>query len=457
MSLCSECGKRVPAKIVEREGQILLFKRCDEHGAHTELLEEDAAFHLLRAGFDKPGSISKSQTEIRDGCPFDCGLCPDHEQHTCVALIEVTNSCNLGCPLCFANSNAGDFLELSVIEKMLDLYQDSEFGKAEILQVSGGEPTIHPEIIEILALARRKRIRYLMLNTNGLRIASDLDFVKRLADFSPGFEVYLQFDGLDDHTNTRLRGRPMADIKMRAIENLTQCGVPLTLVATIAADVNDHEIGRIVQIGMENSNIRGVNFQPVAFFGRRPNFSVQKRITMTGIMKRLENQSGGMFGQSDFIPLPCDVWRNAVAYFYRNGSEVIPVTRNARIERYLPIIDNSFVFDVGELVRDAAAGACCGSDCDCLSFVKDFKALLPLGRNLKVVDGKIKYAIENAFRISIVSFIDRYNFDMRSQQKECIHIITPDLRKIPFSAYNMLYRPGINNYFRINEFKDAVL
>jgi uncharacterized radical SAM superfamily Fe-S cluster-containing enzyme len=129
-----------------------------------------------------------------------------------------------------------------------------------------------------------------------------------------------------------------------------------------------------------------------------------------------------------------------VAYFYRNNGEVIPVTRGANVEQYLPLINNSFAFDAGDLIREALAGLCCGGACDCLSFLKDFKSLMPLGRNLKVSGGKLKYAIENVFRVSIVSFIDRYNFDMRSQQKECVHVITPDLRKIPFSAYNMLYR-----------------
>jgi len=439
-SLCSDCGKRIPAKIVEQSGSICILKRCDTHGAHSEILEEDASYHLSRSKYDRPGSVSKPQTQIDRGCPYDCGLCPDHEQHTCVGLIEVTNACDLGCPVCYANSDEGQPLELGVLDKMLDMYVESEHGKAEILQISGGEPTLHPRLFDILDLARSKNIRYLMLNTNGLRIAQDIDFVKQLAKFTPGFEVYLQFDGLVDSIHTRLRGRPLAAIKQKAIDNLSQCGVPLTLVAMISDGVNDHEIARIVQYGLSNSNIRGVTFQPVAFFGRGPNVSTENRVTMTGVMKRLEKQSSGLFRMDDFIPLPCNVWRDAVAYYYRNNGTVTCVTRDAAIEKYLPMLDNSFVFDAGELVRSAAMGVCCGSDCDCLSFLKDFKSILPLGRNLKVESGKVKYAIENTFRISVVSFIDRFNFDMRSQQKECVHILTPDLKKIPFSAYNMLYR-----------------
>ena len=177
ISLCPKCLKRVDAKIVLRDEKIFLLKYCHEHGEQEEILEEDATYYLKRLLYTKPGSVSKIQTVRKLNCPYDCGLCPEHEQHSCIGLIEVTNNCDLKCPLCYANSGTGEHLALEKIDKMLDFFIDSEFGNAEILQISGGEPTSHPQIIEIIKLAKSKSIKYIMLNTNGLRLADDDEFV----------------------------------------------------------------------------------------------------------------------------------------------------------------------------------------------------------------------------------------------------------------------------------------
>lgn len=440
ISLCSTCGERITAKIVEQEDAIYLRKRCPTHGTHTELLEEDAAFYLARQKFDGPGGLVRTQTATRNGCPNDCGLCPEHEQRTCIGLIEVTSHCDQRCPVCYANSGSRGHLDLETVGRILDAFQQDGADGGEILQVSGGEPTSHPDILQVLDIARARGVRFLMLNSNGARMADDVAFVKELSRFPPGFEVYLQFDGFEEQTNRRLRGGPLAEVKRRAVDNLTQYGVPITLVATVCKGVNDHEVAHIVQYAIENPNIRGVNFQPLALFGRVPEQERIDRMTLTGILRCLERQSHGMIRKDDFIPLPCDVDRAAAAFFLRKDGEITPVTRQAKVETYLPLLGNTFLFDAGELVRQSAAGACCGTACECLSFLRDFKALLPIGRNLRLTGGKPRYAIENTFRITVTSFIDRYNFDLRSQQKECVHVLTPDLRRIPFSAYNRQYR-----------------
>lgn len=440
MSLCSQCSQKISAKIISQDNRIYLMKHCPTHGIHNELLEDDASYYIQRNIFDKPGTTSKTQTPYKEGCPFDCGLCPDHEQHTCIGVLEVTSYCSQECPVCYAGSNKnGKHLELSTIERMIDLYQSSESGHAEILQISGGEPTEHPQIIDIIKMARSKKIPFIMLNTNGVRISQDNQFVKDLKQFPPGFEVYLQFDGFDTGTYKTLRGSDIANNKLQAIQNLTEHKIPITLVVTIQNGVNDQEIGKIIQFAIDNKNIRGINFQPVTYFGRYPSDN-KNRATRTGILNAIEKQSNGILLKNDFIPLPCDVERTSVAYMYRENGAITPLTRNAGVEEYLPIINNTLMFDAGALLKQSLESACCGNVCDCLSFLKDFKKLLPLGKNLSLESNKPRYKIENTFRISVTSFIDRYNFDIRSMQKECVHILTPDLRKIPFSAYNMLYR-----------------
>ena len=302
-SLCNECMKKIDAKIIESEGKIFVLKSCPEHRQFCELLEEDAEFYLSHSDYDKPGTVSKTQTVVKNGCPFDCGLCPAHDQHTCNGLIEITNACDLGCPTCYANSGTGEFLALDKINETLDFFVESEHGQAEILQISGGEPTLHPQIIEIIKLARTKKIKYILLNTNGLRLSKDEKFAQALGQFKGGFEIYLQFDGLSEKSAMAIRGRNVIEDRKKSVANLSKYKIPITLVATVVRGVNDAEIGEVFNYAISEEWIRGINYQPVAFFGRLPEGAETKnRVTMTGIMKALEVQTKGMIKVSDFIP-----------------------------------------------------------------------------------------------------------------------------------------------------------
>ncbi len=244
-----------------------------------------------------------------------------------------------GLPGCYAGSGEGEHLSLGQIERMMDFYKAREGGRPEILQVSGGEPTIHPEIEAILALAKRKGFKYVMLNTNGLRLAGDRRFAEFLRSLTPGFEVYLQFDGLKDRVYQKLRGQKLLDTKLAAIANLQAAGVPITLVATISRDVNDNQIGDIVRFGMETDYVRGVNFQPVAFFGRGTHDNVANRVTLSGIRREIERQTGGLFKREDIVPLPCDVDRVAVDVRGAQRQRLCPITSKIHVDNYVELID----------------------------------------------------------------------------------------------------------------------
>jgi len=447
-SFCPDCMKRVPAKIVFVGQKVFLRKRCEVHGVFDHILEEDKDFYLKMRQFDKPGTDCKIQTEVKRGCPYDCGLCADHEQHTCIGLIEVTNACNLGCPVCYASSGKGKHLSLDQIGKMMDFYQDSEYNKAEILQLSGGEPTVHPQILEIIKLAKEKKFQYVMLNTNGIKIAEDEGFVKNLGEFKGGFEVYLQFDSLQGKVYKHIRGKDILNIKEKAIANLSKYNVPVTLVSTIMEGVNDKEIGSIINYGLKHNNVRGINIQPVAFFGRLPALEkVNKRTTLTGILNRIEKQTSGMILKDDFVPLPCHVERVAFTYLVREGDSFIPITRNMDAKKYVPIIDNTFTFYPEDIIKKFAKGIMVCNNGNCFTFLKDFSKIAPMTYGLKSKKGKFEHVDNNTFRISVTSFIDAHNFDMKSIKKECVHIITPDLKKIPFSTYNMLYRKSYTDKY----------
>src|SRR5262250_2144273 len=182
-SLCEACLDLVPAKILIEGDDVFFLKRCPAHGVQKTLVSTDAAYYRRCRDYLKPANRPLAyQSRTHFGCPYDCGLCPDHEQHSCLALLEVNELCNLTCPVCFADSSPhrpGN-LSLAQIESMMDALVESE-GEPDLLQISGGEPTIHPQIIDILHLAKRKPIRHLMLNTNGVRIANDRKFVDELA------------------------------------------------------------------------------------------------------------------------------------------------------------------------------------------------------------------------------------------------------------------------------------
>lgn len=449
VSLCPICMETVQAKIVTIDNSVYIKKYCKEHGESLELFEEDSSYHKRKRLYDKAGTDMPCQSIFNKGCPYDCGICPQHDQHGCIGLIEVTTRCNLNCPLCYANAGSGTDLSMEKISEMLDFFIKAENGQGEILQISGGEPTLHPNIIEIIKLARSKNFKYVMLNTNGLRIAEDEEFVRELSKFKDKFEVYLQFDGFKEETYNVLRGKNILSIKEKAIASLVKYKIPTTLVCTVTKGLNDDELGKIFSFALGKESIRGVNFQPVTFFGRVDKDltieggQVKKdRITLSGVISRLVSQSAKVLVNEDFIPLPCNVERVAITYLYRNKKgSFLPITRNAKIEDHLGMINNTFVFTIEDVLKESGKSIKeLNAYCECFNFIRDFREMVPLNFFIKSKEEKKDYIDNNTFRISVTSFIDAYNFDLKSMQKECVHVITKDLKKIPFSSYNMIYR-----------------
>src|SRR4051812_9233395 len=254
VSICTTCFRKIDGKIVFQDGRVFMLKHCPQHGGERVLLSDDVDYYRqCREVYIKPPETPlRRNTPIAYGCPYDCGLCPDHEQHSCLTLIEVTDACNLRCPVCYAESGPErqTHRSLETIESMLDAVVANEL-EPDIVQISGGEPTIHPEFFAILDAARRRPIKHLMVNTNGIRIARDAGFAERLATYMPGFEIYLQFDSLEARPLEILRGADLREIRMRALERLNALNLSTTLVVTLQRGVNDHEIGRIIDFALQ--------------------------------------------------------------------------------------------------------------------------------------------------------------------------------------------------------------
>lgn len=443
-TMCATCYAIIDGKIVYDEKGVYITKNCPKCGAQTALLEDDYKYHLLKSRYQKRATASSVQRESDKGCPYDCGLCPTHEQHTCIGLIEITKRCELNCSMCFAKCGGGD-LTLDQIERMLDFYLEAEGGRAEILQISGGEPTLHPDILRIIEMARAKGISFVMLNTNGIRIAQDKSFARELAAFRGGFEVYLQFDGLKDSIYEALRHQKLLDIKRQALANLAEDNVPTTLVCTVARGVNDKHLGELVAFGMDAKSVRGINLQPLAYYGS--DAPGERRATLSGVLHAIEAQTSKMLLQTDFIPLPCDPDRVALTYLLRDKSGFIPLTRGRDMSELKQFIGNTFMFSVEETLKGLEDGVTLSNIGACCDLIGDIKKRLPKGFLLKPKEEKIRFVDEDTFRISVSSFVDRFNFDMKSMQMECVHVITPDLKRIPFSAFNILHRESYGEYY----------
>lgn len=440
VSICSTCHRRVDGKILFEAGNVFLDKRCPEHGIERVLVADDVDYYRrCREVFLKaPEMPARYNTPIRWGCPYDCGLCPDHEQHSCLTLVEIADACNLACPVCYAASgpHRPEMRSLAEVERMLDAVVRNEL-EPDVVQISGGEPTIHPDFFAILDAAKRRPIRHLMVNTNGVRIAEDEEFAKRLADYQPGFEIYLQFDSLEREPLLALRGADLRRIRERALERLDRLGVSTTLVVTVARGVNDGELGAIVEHALGIGCVRGVTFQPVQDAGRVEGYDpARHRLTLTEVRRRILEQTD-RFRPEDLIPVPCHPDSLAMAYALKLGGQVVPLTGMIDPQILIEGGRNSIVYERDPTVREGLFKlfATNHSPESSAATLKDLLCCLPTVQ----VPPELSYA--NLFRILIVQFIDAHAFDVRSVKKSCVHIVHPDDgRLIPFDTYNLFYR-----------------
>jgi uncharacterized radical SAM superfamily Fe-S cluster-containing enzyme len=437
-SICSQCLRKVEAKVIFEEGNVYLLKYCGRHGREKVLISTDIDYYKRCREFIKPAEMPLHwNTPIKYGCPYDCGLCPDHEQHSCLTLLEITERCNLQCPICYAESSphSGSWRSLEQIDRMLNAIVRNE-GEPDIVQISGGEPTIHPQFFEILDLVKTKPIKHIMVNTNGLRIAQDRAFAERLAGYMPGFEIYLQFDSFEEEALRELRGLDLRDVRKRAIAHLNEFNLSTTLVVTLKKGLNDGEIGRIIRYGLEQRSVRGVTFQPIQAAGRLEAFDpAVDRLTLSEVRQGIIDQSD-LFSSEDIIPVPCHPDCLAMGYALKLDSGVIPLTGLVPPEVLLEGGRNTIVFEQDASLKDKIFQLFSTNhspDSSALS-LKNLLCCLPMVS----VPEAIGY--DNVFRVIIMQFLDPHNFDVRSVKKSCVHIAHPDGRIIPFDTYNMFYR-----------------
>lgn len=443
LSLCHVCLKRVDAKIVFEDGNVYMLKRCNEHGNSKVLIADDIEYYKNIRNYNKPSETPYTfNTQTHYGCPYDCGLCPDHEQHSCLSIVEVTDRCNLTCPTCYAGSSPtyGRHRTLEEIKKMLDTIVKNE-KEPDVVQISGGEPTIHPQFFEILDYAKTLPIRHLMLNTNGIIIAKDKEFAARLKTYAPDFEIYLQFDSFEDSVLRELRGADLSIIRQQALDHLNELNLSTTLVVTLQKGLNDHEIGKIIDFALKQKCVRGVTLQPTQIAGRLEHFNPETdRMTLTEVRRKIMEQTN-IFNNDDLLPVPCNPDALVMGYALKLEGEVFPLTRYINPNDLLDNSKNTIVYEQDELLHGKMI------------------ELFSTGNSVEVAEENLKSIMcclpnieapnlgyDNLFRVIIMQFIDAYNFDVRAIKKSCVHIVNKDYKIIPFETMNLFYRDDKKAY-----------
>jgi len=429
----------VEGKIVFQDGNVYLLKRCQRHGSERVLIADDVDYYRrCREVFIKtPEMPVVYNTPVKWGCPYDCGLCTDHEQHSCLSLVEINDHCNLSCPICYARSGPTrmQYRSLPHIEKLLDAVVRNE-GQPDVVQISGGEPTLHPDFFAVLELAKARPIRHLMVNTNGIRMAQDEDFVKQIAECMPDLEVYLQFDSFERDALMELRGADLRSTRQQALDRLNCYGISTTLVVTLKKGLNDNEVGRIIEFGLQQPCVRGVTFQPIQAAGRLEQYDpATDRLTLTEVRRKILEQSS-VLRPEDVIPVPCHPDCLAMAYLLKLDGKVVPLTGMIDPEILINGGRNTIVYEEDDAVRNGVFRlfATNHSPQSGAGSLRDLLCCLPR------LAAPPELSYKNIFRVLIVQFLDAYSFDVRSVKKTCIHIVHPDGRLIPFDTYNLFYR-----------------
>lgn len=467
LSICPVCKRVLNAEIYEEEGKVRISKTCPEHGEYTDLYWGD--FELFRRAekYANEGVVMENpRTKEQKGCPMDCGIWPNHKSTTTLGIIDVTNRCNLRCPICFAHAGAAGYLyepSLGQIREMMENLMANNPVWTPALQLSGGEPTVREDLPEILELAHEIGFVHVEVNSNGIKMAESLEYCRELVE--AGMDtIYLQFDGVTPEPYLAARGFNLLPIKKRVIKNLRSIDYhAAVLVPVLVRGLNDDQVGEIINYAIENRDvIRGVNFQPVAITGRIDEGKRDDiRITIPDLMRLAEEQTGGFIKPRDWYPVPSikplsdlmSMTKDSSfvdfsthphcgmgTYLYFEGDDIRPLTSYIDVEKTLNSLEkaNNRMREGKELRAKIEVAN---------SFIKNVR----FGSLARYLADVIRYSNyrslndihHNMILIGSMHFMDPYNFDIERLQRCVIHYATPDGRIIPFCAMNNLHREEV--------------
>lgn len=458
-AVCPSCHELVDAARVRRDGKILLRKRCPDHGTSEALICDDADWYAAALRVSSEGRRPlRFATEQRDGCPQDCGLCPDHEQHTCLPIIEITDRCDLDCPICLVRDAGHGHMSVRDFGRIIQGLVDTE-GQVDIVNLSGGEPTLHPDLDALLDLADRPEVGRISISTNGRRLARDPALRRDLA--RRGVYVNLQFDGLDATATHALRqAHDDPDLKLSLLDALQADGVATTLTCTVARGVNEELLGDGLRLLLERSNVLSLMVQPAAYTGAGGGsfapHDPMDIVTIPEVARRLAEASDGLLKADDFLPMPCSHPACfALTYLLRTDDGFVPLPRFVDPERYLRLVRNrgtlnpdaDFEAQMTATIDDLWCSSGQIPDCDrVLGALKQATtALYPTERSMRPRE-RIKIGEQHVKSVFIHAFMDDHTFEVERVRKCCHQYALADGRLMPACSFNAFFRPGCGGF-----------
>lgn len=475
-SLCPECMQVIEANVVEKDGKALIKKECPKHGSFEDVYWSDSELYKRFEKFAEVGEgVENPRTKEQRGCPFDCGICSNHKSHTVLGIIDVTNRCNLRCPICFANAAAAGYVYEPTFEQIKGMLKNLRANRPTpppAVQFSGGEPTIRDDLPDIVRAAKEAGFWHIEVNTNGIRLAQDLDFVKRLREAGVS-TIYLQFDGVTPEPTIKARGADILHLKFKAIENCRKAGLTsMVLVVTLVKGINDDQVGDIIRFAAKNKDIiRCINVQPVSFSGRISQEERERwRITIPDFLKAVEQQTDGQIKESDFYSIPymmpisrfidaytgrkfvkftCHEHCGAATYVFIEDGRIIPITRFVNVSKLFGLLD-SYAEQLkkgGFAVKTRVFARAIKDVPETIDMSKAPKGLNLLKILLNILRTGSYSALaefhEKALMIGCMHFMDPYNFCQDRVERCVIHYAVPDGRIIPFCSMNSIHRPAV--------------
>ncbi len=470
-SLCPKCKKVISAEIFQENCKVYIRKTCPEHGEWSDLYWSDYDQYIRAEKYAYAGTkLENPGVSTKLGCPYDCGICPEHKSHTVLAIIDITNRCNLRCPICFAHAGAAGYLyepTKEEIKKMLENLRNNRPVAPSGLQFSGGEPTVREDLSELINMARDIGFIHVEINSNGIKMAESVDYCKSLKEAGAS-TVYLQFDGVTPEPYKITRGFDLLPIKRRALQNLKKAGFhSVVLVPVLVGGVNIDQVGDIIRFAIENRDVvRCVNFQPVAITGRIDTKKrAQMRVTIPDLIRLINEQTNGLIKESDWFPVPTPVPFAKFISHLKNeeyvdfsahphcGMATYLIMENDQVElisKYLNV--EGLISSINKANTRLESGKTTTAKASAISGVMKnvkigifSKYLLPIMKNGNY--DSLSDLHHKMVMISSMHFMDPYNFDLERVQRCVVHYATPNGKIIPFCTMNTLHRTSTEKKF----------